>query len=76
MFTCRPDAIRLQAYRFVTRRIVSALLSGEPETTERPMRRFGLAVFGSAMVAAIVFAGVGVVGFLFPPAPNCPIRPS
>jgi type VII secretion protein EccB len=57
---------QLQAHRFVTRRIVSAMLSGEPETTERPMRRFGLAVFGSAMVAAIIFAGVGVVGFLFP----------
>jgi type VII secretion protein EccB len=55
-----------QAYRFVTRRIVSALLLGEPDTNERPMRRFGLAVFGGAMIAAIVFAGVGVVGFLFP----------
>jgi type VII secretion protein EccB len=63
---------QLQAYRFVTRRIVSALLSGEPETTERPMRRFGLAVFGSAMVAVIVFAGVGVVGFLFPSGAKLP----
>ena len=57
---------QLQAYRFVTRRIVSALLSGEPETNERPMRRYGLAVFGGAMVATIVFAGAGVIGFLFP----------
>lgn len=57
---------QMQAYRFVTRRIVSALLSGEPETSERPMRRYGLAVFGSAMIATIAFAGVGVVGFLFP----------
>jgi type VII secretion protein EccB len=55
-----------QAYRFTTRRIVSALLSGEPETAERPMRRFGMALFGSIMVAAIVFAAVGIVGFLFP----------
>jgi type VII secretion protein EccB len=57
---------QLQAYRFVTRRIVSALLSGEPETNERPMRRYGLAVFGSAMIATIVFAVAGVIGFLFP----------
>src|SRR5258705_2271081 len=57
---------QLQAHRFVARRIVSAMLSGEPETTDRPMRRFGLAVFGSAMLAAIIFAGVGVVGFIFP----------
>jgi type VII secretion protein EccB len=55
-----------QAYRFTTRRIVSALLSGEPETAERPMRRFGMGIFGSAMVAAIVFAAVGIIGFLFP----------
>jgi type VII secretion protein EccB len=52
-----------QAYRFVTRRIVSALLSGEPETAERPMRRFGMAVFGSIMLATIVFAVSGVLGF-------------
>jgi type VII secretion protein EccB len=57
---------QVQAYRFLTRRIVSALLSGEPETTERPMRRLGLAVFSSTMVAAIVLAGIGVYGFIRP----------
>jgi type VII secretion protein EccB len=55
---------QVQAYRFVTRRIVSALLSGDPETTDLPMRRLGLAVFGSAMVAAIVLAGAGVYGLM------------
>jgi len=60
----RRDQVR--AYRFVTRRIVSALLSGEPETTELPMRRLGLALLASIMVAAIVFAGVGVYGLLNP----------
>jgi type VII secretion protein EccB len=63
---------QLQAYRFVTRRIVSALLSGEPETNERPMRRFGLAVFGSTMVAVIVVAAVGVYGLIFPSGANLP----
>src|SRR5262245_35275620 len=57
---------QVQAYRFVTRRISSALLFGEPETTELPMRRLALALFGSVMVAAIVFAGVGVYGLLNP----------
>ncbi|MEV6349561.1 type VII secretion protein EccB [Actinoplanes sp. NPDC051851] len=56
----------VQAYKFLTRRIVSGLLSGEPETTDRPMRRFGMAMVGSAMVATIVFAVVGVIGFLRP----------
>jgi type VII secretion protein EccB len=57
---------QLQAYRFVTRRIVSAMLSGDPESTDRPMRRLGLAVFGSVMVGTIVFAGIGVYGLLRP----------
>lgn len=57
---------QVQAHQFVTRRIVSAMLSGEPETTERPMRRLAMAVFGSAMVATIAFAGAGVYGILRP----------
>ncbi|SNT45488.1 type VII secretion protein EccB [Asanoa hainanensis] len=57
---------QVQAHRFITRRIVSGLLSGEPETTDLPMRRFGLALFGSVMVAAIVFAIVGVIGLVNP----------
>jgi type VII secretion protein EccB len=55
---------QVQAYRFVTRRIVSALLSGDPETNDLPMRRLGLALFGSMMVGAIVFGAVGVYGQL------------
>jgi len=57
---------QVRAYRFVTRRIVSALLSGDPESTELPMRRLGMAVFGSTMLAAIVFAAVGVYGLYNP----------
>jgi type VII secretion protein EccB len=55
---------QVQAYRFITRRIVSALLSGEPETNELPMRRLSLAMFGSVMVAAIILGGVGAFGLL------------
>lgn len=57
---------QLQGYRFVTRRIVGAMLSGEPESTVLPMRRLGLAAFASLMVGVIVFAGVGVYGVLRP----------
>ncbi len=57
---------QLQAHRFVTRRIVSALLSGEPESPELPMRRLALVLFGSVLVAAIIFAGVGIYGLLNP----------
>lgn len=55
-----------QAFRFLTRRIVSAMLSGEPETTELPMRRFAVAVWASLGLAALVFAGVAVYGLLVP----------
>ncbi len=57
---------QVQAHRFVTRRIISALLSGEPEAPELPMRRLAMAVFGSVMVAAIVLAIVGIYGLLNP----------
>jgi type VII secretion protein EccB len=57
---------QVRAYRFVTRRLVSALLSGEPETTDLPMRRLGMAVFGSLLVGAIIFGGVGAYGALRP----------
>jgi len=57
---------QVRAYRFVTRRLVSALLIGEPETTDLPMRRLGQAIIGSVLVGAIVLAGVGVYGLLNP----------
>jgi type VII secretion protein EccB len=55
-----------QAYRFLTRRIVSAMLSGEPETNELPLRRFTIALIGGVAVAVLVVVGVGVYGLLFP----------
>ncbi|MGK5738004.1 type VII secretion protein EccB [Micromonospora sp. URMC 103] len=55
---------QVQAYRFVTRRIVSALLSGDPETNNLPMRRLGMAVFGSVIAAAVVLGGAGAYGQL------------
>ena len=57
---------QLQAYRFLTRRIVGGLLQGEPETNERPMRRFGLSVLFGLLIAAVVFAGFGIYGLLRP----------
>ena len=55
---------QVQAYRFVTRRIVSALVSGEPETNDLPMRRLGLALVGSVLVGALVLGVFGAYGLL------------
>jgi len=55
-----------QAYRFLTRRIVSAVLSGEPETNELPMRRFGVALFSGVGVALLVIAGFTIFGLMYP----------
>lgn len=41
-------------------------MSGEPEAPEPPMRRLGLSIMGSVLMAAIVFAIVGVIGLLNP----------
>ena len=58
---------QMQAYRFVIRRIVAAVLSGEPETLDRPMRRFGISLFVSAMVGVIGFAAFGIYGLIANP---------
>lgn len=55
---------QVQAYRFVLRRIVAALLSSEPESPEQPMRRLGLTLVASTMLAAVILAAVGVYGLV------------
>jgi type VII secretion protein EccB len=55
-----------QAYAFVTRRLSSALVAGDPDTVEQPMRRLGRAGLAGLMVAALAVAGVAVLGFLRP----------
>src|SRR5207302_78821 len=57
---------QLPAYRFVTRRIASALTAGDPDSPESPFRRMAGAMFGSVMVAVLVVAGAGILGALKP----------
>src|SRR5215472_469880 len=54
------------AYRFLTRRLSSALVRDDPDGPDAPMRRLAIASFGSIMVAALIVAGVGVFGVLRP----------
>lgn len=57
---------QLQAYRFVTNRVQSALLHGEPDAAETPMRRIGVSMFSGIMVAVLVTVGFGIFGLLKP----------
>jgi type VII secretion protein EccB len=57
---------QLQAYRFVTTRVQSALLHGEPDAPETPMRRIGVAMVSGIMVAVLVAVAFGLYGLLRP----------
>ena len=62
----RTKREQVAAHRFIIRRIISAMLSGEPETLDLPMRRMSLAAVASIAIAALVFAGFWVVGLIWP----------
>lgn len=55
-----------QAHRLMMQRVGLALLQGEPDVAESPMRRLSVAGFGSVMVAVLIAAVFGVLGFLSP----------
>ncbi|MFD0888040.1 type VII secretion protein EccB, partial [Streptosporangium algeriense] len=55
-----------QAYRLMTQRLSTALLQGEPDLPESPMRRHNVAMFGGVLVAVLVAAVFGVIGLLRP----------
>ncbi len=57
---------QLQAYQFLRRRIGSALMSGEPDTSDPPMQRVGRTSFAGIMVGVLIAAGFGVYGLLRP----------
>ena len=54
------------AYRFLARRQSSALVRGDPEGPDAPMRKLAIASFGSVMVALLMVAAAGVFGLLRP----------
>jgi type VII secretion protein EccB len=63
--------ILLQAHRLMTRRASLALLCGEPDSPNQPLRRMNTATVTSIMVGVIAAAVFGVLGLLSPtPAGN------
>lgn len=57
---------QLHAYRFMTRRAMSALVTGEPDTVEPPMRRLVVTTISGLMIAIVVAAAFLVIGIIKP----------
>jgi len=55
-----------QAHRFMTQRLGLALLQGEPDLPESPMRRQNVATFAGILIAVLIVAGFGIWGLLKP----------
>lgn len=55
---------QLHAYRFMTRRAMSSLVTGEPDAVEPPMRRLTVITISGIMVAIVVAAVFAVIGLL------------
>lgn len=53
-----------QAHRLMMQRVSLALLSGEPDLPESPMRRLTVAAISGAMVAVLIAAVYGIIGLL------------
>jgi type VII secretion protein EccB len=54
----------LQAHRLMTQRAGLALLLGEPDSAEYPLRRMNVATFAGLMIAALMAGVFGIVGLL------------
>jgi type VII secretion protein EccB len=59
---------QLQAYRFLVRRAVGAVVNGEPDVAESPMRRLTTITLAGIMVAVLAATGVGLYGLIRPSA--------
>lgn len=55
-----------QAHQLMTQRLGLALLQGEPDLPESPMRRHNVATFAGILVAVLVVAGFGIWGLIKP----------
>lgn len=53
-----------QAHKLMMQRVSLALLSGEPDLPESPMRRLTIAAVSGAMVAVLIAAVYGIIGLL------------
>src|SRR5215469_14218522 len=59
-----------QAHRLMTQRASLALLRGEPDVPDQPLRRMNVGTFAGILVAVIVAGIFGIWGLLFHGAPS------
>ncbi|NUT46129.1 MAG: type VII secretion protein EccB [Saccharothrix sp.] len=57
---------QLQAQQFLLRRVVSALIAGESDPEQPPLRRAASSAFAGIALAVVVLAGFGVYGMVSP----------
>ncbi len=57
---------QLQAYRFMQRRVRTALLDPDPDTANRPLARIGIGTYAGITVALLLLAVAGIVGIARP----------
>lgn len=57
---------QLHAYRFQNRRALAALVTGEPNVVEPPMRRLTVTTLSGIMIAILVTVGFALFGFIRP----------
>jgi type VII secretion protein EccB len=57
---------QLAAYRFLRRRVVTALMLGAPNSRDFPLRRLVPTAFAGLMAAAVLLGGAAVLGVLNP----------
>ncbi|MFB4282588.1 MULTISPECIES: type VII secretion protein EccB [unclassified Nonomuraea] len=55
-----------QAQRLMAQRLGMALVQGEPDVPESPMRRQNVATFAGLLIAILIVAGFGIWGLLSP----------
>ncbi|HEY9521889.1 MAG TPA: type VII secretion protein EccB [Thermopolyspora sp.] len=55
-----------QAHRLMQQRLGMALLQGEPDLPESPLRRHNVATFGGILLAVVLLAGFGIWGLIKP----------
>jgi len=57
---------QLHAYRFQNKRALAALVTGEPNVVEPPMRRLTITTISGIMIAILITVGFTLFGFIRP----------